>query len=84
MRASLITIAFAFLAAACTSTPGPKRVGATDPTVTYRYHGDPYGPELDAVTDQAFDYCQQHFALPARLRNVEQKDDENYALFECR
>jgi len=46
MRASLIVNLTALLVTACGSTPKPQRVGATDPTVTYRYYGDSYGPQL--------------------------------------
>jgi len=83
MRVSLAVILAALLVAACGSTPKPQRVGASDPTATYRYYGDPYGPQLDLVTDKAFDYCQQRFGTPARLRNIEQRNDSYYAVFEC-
>jgi len=78
-----LPILAALLVAACESTPKPQRVGATEPTVTYRYYGEPYGPQLDLVTDKAVDHCQQRFGTPARLRNVDQRNDSYCAVFEC-
>jgi hypothetical protein len=36
------------------------------------------------VTDEAVAYCQQRFVTPARLHNIDQKNDSYYAVFECR
>jgi len=83
MLASLVVILAALLVTTCGSTPKPHRVRATDPTVTYRYYGDPYGPQLNLVTDKAFNYCQQRFGTPTRLRNIDRKNDSYYAVFEC-
>jgi hypothetical protein len=83
-RVSLLGIFSALLVTACGSTPKPRRVGATDPTMIYRYYGDPDGPQRDLVTDKAVAYCQQRFGTPARLRNIDQKNDGYYAVFECR
>jgi len=83
-RASLAVNLAALLVTACGSTPKPQRVGATDPTVTHRYYGDPYGPQLELVTDKAFDYSQQRFGTSARLRNIDQRNDSYYTVFEYR
>ncbi len=68
---------------ACGSTPKRQRLGATDPTVTYRYYGDPYGPQLDLVTNRALNYCKQRFGTPARPCSIDPGNDSCYAVFEC-
>jgi len=82
MRAFLVVNLAALLVTACGIKPKPQRVGATDPTVTYRYYCVTYGPQVDLVTDKAFDYCQQRFGTPARLRNIDQRNDSYDAVFE--
>ena len=47
--------------AACSS--GPRRVGATAPTVTYSYRND---AELRAAKDKADEWCDDRYSAAAR------------------
>ena len=73
----------ALVLAACGGNPGPPRPDPEGATVTYRYDGDPHGSGLDAVTQQAADYCQQKYGRQQRLQRIRQDEGANYAIFEC-
>lgn len=67
---------------ACTasqSSPGDE----TNPTVTYRYSGDPYGTRFEETSEEAFYHCAEQFDGKSYLQTVEDSGDENLAIFEC-
>jgi hypothetical protein len=67
--------------AACNSSP--SQVDSDNPTVTYKYFGDPKGSQYEEVSERADSYCDMEFSRAARLRNVDQDGDANFATFEC-
>jgi len=66
--------------AGCGSPPHePQTVAASNPTVTYKYHGD---QELLQANQNAVTYCNQYKSVPRTLR-IERGDDGRVAVFEC-
>jgi len=78
---NVVLIAAALSLAGCMGAP--SRVDSTNPTVTYKYFGDTYGSQFEEVSARANDYCSQEFNKDARLRNVDEAGDQNFATFEC-
>jgi hypothetical protein len=81
MRDVIILIAALSLVGCVAATP--SRVDSTNATVTYKYSGDTYGSQFDLVSAKASDYCGNEFGKSARLRDVDEGNDENLATFEC-
>lgn len=57
----------------------PRRVSATNPTVTYTVEGR---SGLRIAEDRAYDYCNG-FGQSAHLRSVTEQGGTSYATFEC-
>lgn len=67
-----------FVLAAC-AAPGPERVGAENPTVSYSYH---YGDE-EETRQEAAKYCYQNFNRSARLMDDDRRDNGGVMTFDC-
>jgi hypothetical protein len=61
VHAAIALVSAIVLLAACSS--GPRRVGATAPTVTYSYRSD---AELRDARDKAKDWCDDRYDASAR------------------
>jgi len=57
----------------------PQAVSASNPTVTYRYHGD---QELLQANQNAVGFCNQYQAMPRTVR-IERGDERRLVMFEC-
>lgn len=67
--------------AACSSSP--SQVDSDNPSVTYKYYGDPKGSQYEEVSERADSYCDMEFGRAAQLRDVSEDGDTNFATFEC-
>jgi len=61
-RACLIALV-SMIGMLAAGTGGPRRVGATTPTVTYSYRND---AELREAQDQASEWCADRYSVAAR------------------
>jgi hypothetical protein len=77
MQRSLVALLLIALSACAASEP--RRVGETNPTVSYSFNGD----RLDEATEKAQNDCDQ-YGLDAELIDVDKGTMENVAHFECR
>ena len=76
------TLRLAFLAIALAGcvAPGPERVSARNPTVSYSYSDG----QIDRATQDAARYCFQNFdERSARLIDDVRRGGERVATFEC-
>ena len=77
MHRSLVALLLIALSACATSEP--RRVGESNPTVSYSFTGD----RLDEAREKAQNDCEQ-YGLDAELLDVDKGTIENVAHFECR
>lgn len=69
------------LAASCAPQYSPpQQVAATNPTVTYKYHGD---QELLQANQQAGGFCAQYQASPRAAGYSNDPDGSRVVIFEC-
>ena len=74
-----VTAATLMLAGCGSSRHEPQAVAASNPTVTYKYHGD---QELLQANQNAVTYCNQYKAVPRTVR-IDRGDEGRVAVFEC-
>ena len=77
----MVLVAAALSLAGCMGAP--SRVDSDSPTVTYKYYGDADGSQFEEVAERADEYCDAEYDKSARLRDVDEEGDTNYATFEC-
>ena len=75
-----VAVTTALMLSSCgSSRHEPQTVSASNPTVTYKYHGD---QELLQANQNAVTYCNQYKAVPRTVR-IDRGDEGRVAVFEC-